>query len=496
MVSSRHASSEIDQVYSRVFVGLRKRAAATRTLLGEGIVSSHKANAPNFRVDLEHLYNCATIRDLVHECMFSISHVTKPQAFKVSKDPSDGVARMQVQQRSYEDAWGVINRQGGYGPGYITVMKSCRPDVRDSTPHPRKSLPEATLNQHRHCIESCDARIKNEYMHANSLPDGVTADGLYNSMEELAESVVELSRSTPVLFGWGCECNMYNLDNQEPASDSNGSQETATGAAGGTGAAGAGSVSGRGTGSRARKRVDAPVFHVEVGEFVALPTSPGMASILVGKVESVEKCDWGDELELRWYMPVQVRSDLRSGYGKGAWTPEFILESGKRVPSMGGKNVRSVCAKFASLTAQGKLPSHVWKSVLESTLPMEEAREGAEGEGGSTEGDGGSTEGDGGSTEGVVGSTEDEGGSASSSATPSAAQQPQSPQRPQPLVNDSGGGMSSSSLQDSVAPSSVNDAARESRVRLTAAAFRPRRGVRPTNKDDRRIFVFRLGFPA
>ncbi|CAN0216035.1 unnamed protein product [Ectocarpus sp. 8 AP-2014] len=107
---------------------------------------------------------------------------------------------------------------------------------------------------------------------------------------------------------------------------------------------------------------------------------------------------------------------------------------------------------------------------------MEGASEGAEGEGGRTEGDGGSTEGEGGSTEGVVGSTEDVGGSASSSATPSAAQQPQSPQRPQPLANDSEGGVSSSSLQDSVAPSSVDDVARESRVRLTAAAFRPRRG--------------------
>ncbi|CAB1096869.1 unnamed protein product [Ectocarpus sp. CCAP 1310/34] len=103
-------------------------------------------------------------------------------------------------------------------------------------------------------------------------------------MEELAESVVELSRSTPVPFGWGSECDMYTLDNQEPASDCNGSQQTPSGAAGATSPAGAGSVSGRGTGSRARKRVDGPVFHVEVGEFVALPTPPGTASVLVGKV--------------------------------------------------------------------------------------------------------------------------------------------------------------------------------------------------------------------
>lgn len=59
---------------------------------------------------LDHLYNCANLRDLVKDEMYAVPSVTKPQAFKVSKDPTDGVVKMQVQARSYKDEWGVIDR--------------------------------------------------------------------------------------------------------------------------------------------------------------------------------------------------------------------------------------------------------------------------------------------------------------------------------------------------------------------------------------------------
>ena len=94
----------------RVGVGLRKRDAATRNLLGQGILSSYKFGAPNFQVFLEHLNNLGNIRDLVIDQLFPLHSVTKPQAFKVSKDPADGEVKMQVQARSYNEDWGVINR--------------------------------------------------------------------------------------------------------------------------------------------------------------------------------------------------------------------------------------------------------------------------------------------------------------------------------------------------------------------------------------------------
>lgn len=90
-------------------MGLRKRSAATRDLLGEGIVASYKVGAPNFHVGHEHLNNCANVRDLVKDCTYPIASVTKPQAFRIKTDLVDGQVKTQVQPRSYKDEWGVIN---------------------------------------------------------------------------------------------------------------------------------------------------------------------------------------------------------------------------------------------------------------------------------------------------------------------------------------------------------------------------------------------------
>lgn len=94
----------------RVGVALRQTDAATRTILGDHIVSSYKANVSSFPVRMTHLYNCANIRDLLSGSMFPIPSVTRPQAFRVSKDPSDNKVKLQVQARSYEDKWSSIDR--------------------------------------------------------------------------------------------------------------------------------------------------------------------------------------------------------------------------------------------------------------------------------------------------------------------------------------------------------------------------------------------------
>ena len=40
---------------------------------------------------------------------FPIPHITKPQAFRFSTDPTDGKIKMQVQHRSYENQWARID---------------------------------------------------------------------------------------------------------------------------------------------------------------------------------------------------------------------------------------------------------------------------------------------------------------------------------------------------------------------------------------------------
>lgn len=90
--------------------GLRQRGVPTRSALGEGIIASYRAGHDNLHVRIDHLLGLANIRDLLLGCMYPIPFVTKPQAFKISKDPSDNGIKMQVQHRSYNDDWGVIDR--------------------------------------------------------------------------------------------------------------------------------------------------------------------------------------------------------------------------------------------------------------------------------------------------------------------------------------------------------------------------------------------------
>lgn len=91
----------------RVGTGLRHRDAATQTILGDGILASYMVGHINFSVGLTHLFNCANIRDFLATCMYPIPSVTKPQAFKICKDLTDGLVKMPVQFREYNDNWGV-----------------------------------------------------------------------------------------------------------------------------------------------------------------------------------------------------------------------------------------------------------------------------------------------------------------------------------------------------------------------------------------------------
>lgn len=105
-----HLPSEIDQVFSRVGVALKKTNAATRSILGNHIVGGYKSNVSSFAVRMTHLYNCANVRDLLQDNMFAIPSVTSPQAFRVSRDPADNKAKLQMQARGYEDKWAAIDR--------------------------------------------------------------------------------------------------------------------------------------------------------------------------------------------------------------------------------------------------------------------------------------------------------------------------------------------------------------------------------------------------
>lgn len=110
----------------RIGVYLRPRNAFTRNQLGELVKESYKATFPT---ELRHVYNVANIRDLMAPCMFAIPHVTKPQAFRISRDPTDNMTKMQVQRRSYEDKWGAVDKCVLFYYHYVPFLAKVRKRV-------------------------------------------------------------------------------------------------------------------------------------------------------------------------------------------------------------------------------------------------------------------------------------------------------------------------------------------------------------------------------
>lgn len=261
---------------------------------------------------------------------------------------------------------------------------------------------------------------------SGKLPDGSTVEGLYQSrMQELAESVADLGKSSSVPFQWDLE--MYSQPGVVPAGLEGGGPEKTGGCTGpadtgagtdppgtGPGTTPTGVAMGCSTGRRGDPALSSslsPVFRVEVGEFVALATPPSQKeSIFVGKVLSTKAGDGGDELELRWYMPVRVPENCtRSNYGKGKWTAEYVREFGKLVPSVGVESVGAVTSKFLALTSQDKLPSHVWAALAENTLLPSEEECGGEGQEDEEEEEQGESEGEDGGDKDESGQGEGEG---------------------------------------------------------------------------------------
>ena len=95
-------------MHLRVAIKLRKNDAVTPSELRRLV---EMAYSPGFPVKVTHLDRTANIRDLLLSCgMYAVPHVTRPQAFRVARDPNDGVVKMQVQFRSYTEKWGTIDR--------------------------------------------------------------------------------------------------------------------------------------------------------------------------------------------------------------------------------------------------------------------------------------------------------------------------------------------------------------------------------------------------
>lgn len=102
----------------------------------------------------------------------------------------------------------------------------------------------------------------------------------------------------------------------------------------------------------------------------------------MGKIVSLKKsAEEGDDVEVHWYRPARDNPTAsRSRYGKGGWTEEYLMEDGKRVPSLGVEHVGAVSSVFFELRSNGRLAKHVRAAVAESTLSSGDQQEAGESE--------------------------------------------------------------------------------------------------------------------
>lgn len=226
----------------------------------------------------------------------------------------------------------------------------------------------------------------------DELPEGLSANQYYAElMSELASSVIDVGKSTPVPFDW--DLSLYDRPEANENASGNGEATepvTRRGTGNAVGAVGVGSdlslagddrddestrasggshdqKGGRGRRGRLGKTA-VPLFRVEVGEFVAFsqPKS-STSSVSVGKILSIKEGVDGKEVELQWYMPKKVDPKApRDQYGRGGWTPEYLIVDGKRVRSISFEYVAAISCKFAKLPRSTKLPSHVWSAIAET----------------------------------------------------------------------------------------------------------------------------------
>ena len=127
---------------------------------------------------------------------------------------------------------------------------------------------------------------------------------------------------------------------------------------------------------------DQSPLHLEPGWFVVFPMElSNPCPLEVGKIVSVDlSAADGGEVTVHWYTPARTKKCRRSKYGKGVWSPSFVVESSKRIPDQGTDSVRAACFTFPSLLQSGKLPTAVWAAVedIVPTTSLEEVESGDE----------------------------------------------------------------------------------------------------------------------
>lgn len=120
-------------------------------------------------------------------------------------------------------------------------------------------------------------------------------------------------------------------------------------------------------------------LRLQPGWFAVLPLElTNSCPLLVGKIVSVDLSgEHGGEVCINWFAPASRSKCRRSKYGRGVWSQQFFKQGTKLTPDQSTESIKAVCFTFPSLLQSGKLPSRVW-AVVEESVPsssLEEAEE-------------------------------------------------------------------------------------------------------------------------
>ncbi|CAN0498596.1 unnamed protein product, partial [Ectocarpus sp. 12 AP-2014] len=355
-----HTHIKIDQVFSRLAVGCKRRNLFTRGQQAEAFSAAYKT-LPVHTTTLRNLgnYKGVFIPGVVVK---RLGGMTKARAFQLLKDGPTQVT-VGMKEFMHHEVYTGMTGDGVFAGKPHEVFVGGIPDAADAPPFELKAVEQDTLVKIQQRYDSVVPRLEALF------PDGKT-------LCHLAFRWITVEWSWCV-FTNGFSTHTYNSGFSTPSSSGDESP-----GGDGTGDSGAldtmspealpdGPLTESGGGGAGNS------LRLQPGWFAVLPLEmTNTCPLVVGQIVSVESGgENGGEVLINWFAPVSRKKCRRSRYGRGVWSQQFLKQDNKLTPDQSTESIKSVCFTFQSLLQSGKLPSGVWAAVEESvpSSSLEEA---------------------------------------------------------------------------------------------------------------------------
>ncbi|CAN0222306.1 unnamed protein product, partial [Scytosiphon promiscuus] len=351
--------------HGRLSTGCKHRNLFTREEQARAFSESYKT----VPVHTTTLRNLGNFKGVVFEAVRKIHGISKPRAFHLARDGDDQVT-VGMKEHMHKEAYTGMTRDGVFTGEPHELFIGSIPRVEDAPPFELKAVDETTLEKIQQRYDCVHPRLKALYP-----DDPAKREHIVRQMNHSVACLREDGTKDWDLpsFDERYHDDGESCDDQAPDNDDSGVSDTSSvensDSLDTTSQESSPDLEGDGG--------DAPTLHyLEPGCFVVFPLQlSNPCSLEVGQIVSVDlTADEGGEVIVHWYTPARKQKCRRSRYGKGVWSPVYVMEGNRRVPDKGRESVNSACFTFPSLLQSGKLPTAVWAAVEKSvpTTSLEE----------------------------------------------------------------------------------------------------------------------------